>query len=107
MSSTGPGAVHAVAGTGGVCDCTLVLSVWNCVRNSCSCVCDFCNFCARFWLDMVKFSTSSVCFVAACRTAPVAWAIWFSASAVSCILLTLLAYADVGAKPLSGSLFFQ
>ena len=61
--------------------------------------------CARFWLDMVKFSTASAWFTAACRSAAVAWVIWFSASAVSWLLLTLLAYADVGAKPLSHSLF--
>ena len=101
----GPGAVHGVAGTSGVCDRTLVLSVWNCVSTFCSCVCDCCKFGAMFWLDMVKFDTESAWFTAAFRSADVAWAIWFSASAVSWLPLTLLAYADVGAKPLSHSIF--
>ena len=70
----GPGAFCVVAGTAGVCDCTLVLSVWNCVITCCSCVCDCCNCCARFWLDMVNFSTASAWFTAACLSAAVAWA---------------------------------
>ena len=74
VRSTGPGAVHRVEGTAGVCDRTLVLSVWNCVSTCCSCVCDFCNYCARFWLDMVKFATASAWFADACRSATVAWA---------------------------------
>ena len=56
---------------------------------------------------MVKFATVSDLFADAFRSADVAWARWFSASAVSWLLLKLLAYADVGAKPLSHSLFFQ
>ena len=97
----GPGAVCVVAGTAGVCARTLVLSVWNCLSIFCSCVYACCNCCAISWLDMVKFATASDWLAAACRSATVAWARWFSALDVSWIPLTLLAYADVGTKPLS------
>ena len=107
VCSAGPGAVHKVAGTSGVCDFTLVLSVWNFVITYCICIWACCNCCARFWLDLVKFVIASTWFAAACRSAAVAWSKWFSASAVSWFPLTFLAYADVGAKPLSHSHFYS
>ena len=73
VSSAGHGAVHVVAGTAGVCNFTLVLSVWNSMSTCCSCVCACCNFCARFWLDIVKFATASAWFAYACWYAAVAW----------------------------------
>ena len=56
---------------------------------------------------MVKFATASAWFAVACQSAAVSWARWFSALAVSWLLLTLLACADVEAKPLACSIFFS
>ena len=58
-----------------------------------------------FWFDMVKFSTASAWFAAACLSVAVAWEIWFSASTVSWRPLMVLAYADVGVKQFSHSRF--
>ena len=107
MRSSGPGSVCGVAGRAGVCDCTLVLSVWNGVSTCCSYVCAFCNCCDGFWLDMIKFANASAWFAADCQSAYVAWERWFSVSAVSWIPLMLLVYGDVGAKPLPRSLSFS
>ena len=100
-----PGVISVVADTAGVCNITLVLSVWNCVSTYFSCVCACCNFCARFWLDMVMFSNASDLFAGDFRSTAVARVRWFSVSDVSWLPLTLLAYADVGGNPLSCSLF--
>ena len=39
LRSSRPGTVFVVTGTEGVCDRTILLSVWNCVSTCCSCVC--------------------------------------------------------------------